>query len=764
MVWGCLIALSIWPLARLVWVNISSGADTLSNDYLFFVPLVDKALNGTFPWADYFRVTFYNTHSYAFTFLIRLGIASLFHWSTLVEIYTGMAFAALQVILLLDMFSDRVLGKWKLLLLPVFSALVFAQSQASVFTFGDGALPINTAALGMALGVWVIVRRGDRWYGPLVAVFAGMMSTWGWGSGLISVPLFLTALVLTGNRKRSWYAALLLTGIAVYLPFFGYGIVGRNAQSLSLPGRDRLWYLFTEIGLLFAGNMNQDLSASRSALFAGKLGIVLAAVGGCIWLAGWKTDLFHKSVPGLIYLAWGTALAFQVSVIRSGLAPWYTATSLPFWIGIAGLAAIFAQVGWGLFRKGSGFYHRWIGGSALLWSAASFLGLAGLYIVTMLPESPYSFYLPSRSPASAACLFGYRSAPTYCEGLVFQWGSGRPSALSEMAGPLEAHGLSVFGPDRLLTLQGDFVLDTVTIHQPESEAAVHWQGPAGNIESAVFPDHLDLFLPAGGGVDWTVSLPSSAQNARFELSVRPSLPTGGFEGFHISAILPQGEEMPLVPSLKSKPGWQAINFDLSGLSGKTFTIRFQAASTAESAAFLLRFPLIRYRLSQSGPVAPVRVAPSNVDQAPMSVSDQRLIDLTDSRYWKLQNLKQLSDGSYRWNGGAAPEMELIQPLDFPARELDSISITLSASEVFVPRAVEVLYQTDLRDGYRSDRAFVIPLLADGGVHTYRFSLKHLAFSPSDRLLHLKINPLQTISGETKGQVTISKIVFQKTQP
>ena len=57
-----------------------------------------------------------------------------------------------------------------------------------------------------------------------------------------------------------------------------------------------------------------------------------------------------------------------------------------------------------------------------------------------------SFYLPSRSPLSAACLREARKVPFVCEEAVFQWRPVGRGTVAILAQPLERLSLSVFGP------------------------------------------------------------------------------------------------------------------------------------------------------------------------------------------------------------------------------------------------------------------------------------------------------------------------------
>ena len=66
----CLTALI--PLFILVRVLVTTGADTISNDYLRFTNLADRVLSQGYDWRFYMKDSLdNNVHSYAFLFLVR---------------------------------------------------------------------------------------------------------------------------------------------------------------------------------------------------------------------------------------------------------------------------------------------------------------------------------------------------------------------------------------------------------------------------------------------------------------------------------------------------------------------------------------------------------------------------------------------------------------------------------------------------------------------------------------------------------------------
>jgi len=102
---------------------------------------------------------------------------------------------------------------------------------------------------------------------------------------------------------------------------------------------------------------------------------------------------------------------------------------------------------------------------------------------------------PSRAPDSASCLRNYQTAPTYCEGTLFQWGVGNPRYVQTLAEPLEKYGYQYLLLIKL-DITGDYVLDDVKVSSPSFSQVSWWTGLDGEKSSWQDYRHLDLLLPS----------------------------------------------------------------------------------------------------------------------------------------------------------------------------------------------------------------------------------------------------------------------------
>ncbi|HEX7600109.1 MAG TPA: hypothetical protein VF316_00840, partial [Polyangiaceae bacterium] len=206
-----------------------------------------------------------------------------------------------------------------------------------------------------------------------------------------------------------------------------------------------------------------------------------------------------------------------------------------------------------------------------------------------------SFYLPSRSPVSAACLREWRTAPAACAERLFQWGGGGapPGWLGE---PLERHGISVFGPRRTYLLQGDVAVGRVRL---EPESAPSFFSDDGRTRRDINDFHrLDLVLASGTAVTWRVDLPSGTRRATFSTVVRatpgdPQLGRGARVSMTAEGSPVVLDERAFLPRETARP----LSVDLSSLAGKRITLRLEAEEAAGGGPLILEAPKIELRLA-----------------------------------------------------------------------------------------------------------------------------------------------------------------------
>jgi hypothetical protein len=378
-------------------------------------------------------------------------------------------------------------------------------------------------------------------------------------------PVFAAALFAAGERSVRRWAFLPAAAALGLSQYVWYLVVRPLPQLVKSPGLRGLRNVPGLLGRPFANGTGTDFGPLPAAFLFGVAGLVLAAA--TLWAA---RRALRERLPALAFLAWSLLLACQISAFRGDVAPWYIVSMTAFWLALAGLLAAaprpIAVVGFATIVAGFLYSNR-------TWEDKS-------------------FYLPSRAPASAACLREWRTAPPECHARVFQWGEDR-FAKNEMAllgTPLERHGLSVFGPRRTYLLQGDLAIGRVGVGARKAAAFLSLDG-----KTPGDPDdfhRLDLVLDPGAVVTWRVDLPANLKSARFETRVYASRNDPMLaRGARVDVAGEDAGARALVPA----GGREPLRLDLEAFAGKTVTLRLTAEEAEGGAPLVLEAPKIEIR-------------------------------------------------------------------------------------------------------------------------------------------------------------------------
>ncbi len=552
------IALALLPPARMTWIVFTNGENNLSNDYVHRVSLVRSMLEGSCSIQKYLQEAWIGgAHSGLAIFPIYYLNARFFHWSVWVELGLGLALVAATLALLTAAASR--LTRW--LLLPLLSLLLFSTSRVTVFTFGEPALQYGLSQLGVAIGVCALAQLREKPIALATALaFGGILASWSWGGGVLAWPVFVAALLLLRIRSfRAWAIFLsgAVAGVAQYVPPFFFSATGSAA--LKTVSNLKIQMILDVLGRPFANGIADGTPIPGSqAVGAGGL-LVLVAM-----LVLFRRSL-HTRPSSLLLVAWPSLVALQIALFRGGVAPWYVSPMALFWAGLLMLLA----------------------------DAPARVRTGGILVVALLTLrvqgtwEDKSFYLPSRSPASAACLREWRTAPSGCHVRVFQWdGEGRLGELALLGDALERHQLSVFGPRRTYVLQGDVALGRVRL---EPESAPSFFSDDGRTRGEIDDfRRLDLVLASGASVTWRVDLPLAARIARFRSQVRTD-PGKFFTARATVASAAVGTDSSTIAArvVLHRDETRELVLDLSRFAGKTVRLMLGPEETQTAGASLL---------------------------------------------------------------------------------------------------------------------------------------------------------------------------------
>jgi hypothetical protein len=737
--------LALIPLVILVSILATTGTDTISNDYLRFARLADRVLSPGYDWRGYFKDSFdNNVHSYAFLFLFRLVLNELTHLSVMVEIYIGLALSAVKVLILYQLFTRFVPihSRLRFILLPVISFLIYSLSQFSTYSFGETALQMGWTQVGILIGLWMLLLHPRHRLASWVMAGGGILASYSGGSGVLAWPVFFLAILFTdlknARKYMAWFIGLGI-GLWPYLAYSSYASTGdlQNLLTLLTPRR-----FLTGLGLPMANNINYAVALHSEAIRSGFFGLLFLLIAGIIFIPFHSRDRIKRAIPGLLLVFWGIMSSLQITASRTYFAPWYTSSLVLFWIGLLGMSTSLLSVenslpaGKFLLR-----YRNWI------WRAA---GLSGLLLVAVLfvksnhSFEDKSFILPSRSPSAAACLRAYKTAPTFCEGLVFQWGVGNPSYLPEMGAIVDKYHWSVQAPHQEWTLQGDYALGKVSL--PFN--SFKWVQEDSD-QPAVWSDYhyLDLFLNPGFSAEWKVDLPINLNSAVYVMEVSPIEPALCAGASLSVAFSEAGSSNPqIIHTTDLCNGRQTLTQDLRSYAGKSISISIQNEShQAANAVLRLHTPRLELDLDYSAAppfTAPV-VRPSNTD---LSAGVPPLPDPAAHFFappatgWTLSDLTSDENGGRWFKSGADPSLtySLSQPLCLA--DWSDFYLRLAVSDSFLKKFIHIDFKFKAQQDASDTRPFDLPLLAGTDLHTYTLNLDLLNLPASACITSLQIKP------------------------
>ena len=552
------ILLALPAPARMAWIVLTYGENVLSNDYIGRVGVVTAILEGRYHFGGLFRDTFIvYGHSWLALLPFYLFDARFFDWNMHVELGMGLLLAGVKVVLIWLALAEGFFARTRWLLLPVLSALAFQTSQVSSFTFGESTLQMQLPQVGLALGAFSVARHAGRPNLRIALVSAGgLLASWSWGGGVMVWPAFVLALVVARERDARRWCVLGLTmaaGMAQYVWILGRG---GSPSAGARTDLNRLLRFVDLLGRPFANDTGWHLGPLMAAVLFGATG--LALVAAAVWV---QREVLQKRLPALVIVGWSLLAAMEIAYFRGEAAPWYLVPMAAFWMGLAGLLV----------------------GAPLPVAAAGLATIAAGLLFSNRTWEDKSFYLPSRSPASAACLRAWRSSSVNCHDRLFQWGGTNLSEGVVLGEPLERLGLSVFAPKRTYLLQGDAFLGRVA----GLGDGGGFLSRDGRTPGDVTDWHrLDLVLAPGANVTWSVDVPPRLRQAAFETRVRardsgpaPVLRLG-VDGVVAASGAPGRGDAPLV-------------FDLRSFAGRTITLRLETEATgAGTTPIILEAPRI----------------------------------------------------------------------------------------------------------------------------------------------------------------------------
>lgn len=707
--------LALLPILHMFYLVSTTGADNPSDDYILYSSLVSRILGGHYNWTHYFADTFIGgTHSLAFLFLVRLLIIKATHWNMYAELDVSFATALARLGFLLASAWPFLAPRLRPLTLPILAALVFSNSQVNVFTYGEVGLQGFTQ-LALAAGLYALLRFPRAPLSAPLTSLGGVVAAWSGAPGLAIWPAFFLCAYLLAPRGRRTFLVLSAGLLIALLPYLWYGLLFPSSWSplytflgLPPPGQFttiRPLNLISALGLPFAPVFDPTV-ARMTGLIAVTLWLVLLAAARRVRLSPPSLAL------PLSLLTASLSADILITGARGSLTPWYPLHYMNVWIGLLLLAGILLS-----HSPRYGIPARLIAAGPVLVTALLFAATNGTYAEDV-------FFLYSRAPASASCFRHEDIAPPFCEREISQWPPGLPGYATILQAPDRTFGLSAFGPVQEWSLQGDFILPTVTVLHADSPRLSWSPGTPGVLAWQDYI-HRDLLLSGQNRLTWRLTLPANVRHAHFATSVsilagRPSVTLSIREQGRILDRIHITTAREVGVSIPPHPGHDVIIlFETDGNDGDT--ARFS-------------YPVVTLHVNTAVPPGHDH-SPPLPPPAPVAL---RLPALFRSSWHATgANVRAAAHGAYlstRALGGGASLHFRSPPCLAGLADFD---LTASVPGHVYPRALAVIFHLAHPN---ASATIWIPLRPDAATYTYTVPIRLLLPSHLSTLTELQIVP------------------------
>ncbi len=741
---------------------------------ILFVPILHEVLQGTYPWKNIFQDTYLHLGHFALIpVLIQILSAYFNDYNVYNIIYFGVSLSFFKLFLLYLAFTQLIKSPVRIYLFPLLSLLCFSFTTMSDFEFDLVSLHVNLQHVGMALGIWGLVRYKGKWPGLFWMAFGGILGSYSWGGGPLLWPAFLVGLLLLGYRRWTHYLVWLFSGGVAAFPYlyfiFKEHLLG--AKPVFFSGFN-IPFIVQAIGWPLS-NLYTPFSYAYEKGIAGLVLFFLAVV---LFVLKKDRKMFIQATPGWILLVYSFTQFWLQGLLRNYLQPWYTYLFMTFWFGLLNLVYVLwsnRQMSFGEKTGRKSFWSKLV----FVYCGLSLLFLIGFYFHSNRDYRDKSIYMMGRSPVSATCLRHYATAPTYCEDKIFLWdlalvdqplekvlysnlvqASVFPQML-HMGRPLEKSHLSVFSPSQHWTLQGDFILDQVRVNAATDVPRFFWTRNLA-AEPTPFSDyeHLNLFLHSPSSVSWDLQIPQNLKKAVLHSAVAistsaPYVSVSDGVTFEVKTVGEDGSELRLFTKHlgPNERQWDSFQISLLPFAGQKITLVFGSKSEGNNIHdwAMYRFPYIDLDLDQNFTnknLNDFEWRPSNTDLNPLLPKPTKqdfVLDFQNDifRKWEVSNLdvsevENLSSQPWQLMKSSSVVYNPEKPLRFS--DYSHLYFRVAAPANYYTGYLKIFIQVNHLSGYQ--RIVQIPLLRDGLLHEYTYDLKLLDLDPNHAVTQIEVQP------------------------
>lgn len=685
---------------RLLATLLGLGGNTPTGDDVWPIRLfLHPAATGEFDWGTLLDVAYNNGQQQAVSFLIYHASAVLTDLDYFSFAWYAVALGLIRVFLTYNLVV-RAAGTapGRGLLLPLIALLTFSFSQIALYEFDVTAVPFGTGMTMLVVGAWAAVRFPNRWLGVVIGGMACTVGCYAGGVGPVALPFVLFAFIAAGTRRWRHITVLMLMAafnIASYVWFYA------KASGAALQDRASKVYdttlVWDLVGLAFGP---PGVPATRRAGVVGTVLVLL--VVGSVLVALWRRWMrLEAAVPAIVFLGFGTASILQLYLLRGFAVQYYAYASMHLWIGMLCAAYAIHATWW---RRRADRVIRPSRPSSV--AVAALALLAATLVVTSVAlgvganrtVEDKTLFSQWKTTVSEACVRHYRIAPTTCEKDLVPWAVARlPEFVPSLAEPLEEAELGPFAKDQRWTLQGEWILDRVTVRERAGNVA--WVRARRNApESFRTARRMNLFMQAGDEVTWRLVIPEGTDGELVTAvsAATSTVPVDGADGLDLYVdVTGPGLTPASVANRQVLPrqvDWQEIHVDLGRYAGGTIDVTFGATSRAHEGSdeFVLRWPHVDIEVPDPG----MAFADERLE-LPKATAQDLVLPVNQPDAWTLEEIDVIAERGrtlYEATPGSSPRMVLTAPVDVCLGHYSHVIFDLAVDPPWHAHPDDLVYQ------------------------------------------------------------------------
>ncbi len=718
------------------------GENVLGYDYTHYIHQFNLIFSGNYNWAKLPMDSMITggSHCLLIPQLIRLPLLMLTGWSHNAEVFLGVAFALVKVLLLFHLLSRGSNAIGRAVVLALVSGLTFSLSHFVSFQFGPAAFNQQLADVFFLAGCCFLIHQPRFWV--LGLAMCGMFASWSYGSGVFCWPAYGAGFLLC--RVRGWrsYLGLCFGASLAAVPYVLYRVLGegvpRVAEQNWFP--IKTWLQSFTLPFFTIAEMNDH---KWPWLLVGITGFVLCVL--CMGLAFLRCEKTQRTrlAPASMILLYALATLGMISFGRITLAPWYSVHYAMLWVGILGFAMLLDPALWRKSSKPLGYrIPRGLGRITFFTTC--------FFCLVLVPNNRKvegkTFFLTSRSPVAMSAYREFRTASTQYASYPFSVWRVNHWYLVHNASLLEKHGWSVFGKDRVYLLQGDFGLNQVTLSENYQAPPMIWiRDRKPKAVAFTHYERLNLLLPASQAISWEVEFPQEVSRATFQTaSAKPSTRESLADCEVLIQTDTQAPRVVWTNSDHNAPNdWESCSIPLSEYAGQTVRITLRSQGDFSTSAAVWRTPRISMQLS-SIPAPKEGVIPSNTnrDLFPAFTHQDLSLQLTHQD-WQPQSEFAVPDGEspLGWNiVSGKSQLAYVLRSEISTREYSHLILQCRLTHPFLNfHNVAVKLEGEM-NGRKVMKEAVLSLLANEEMQAYCLDLRKLEILPDMKITKLILEP------------------------